>query len=259
MVIETILKINNPWTELFNFQTYFNCHWLELWRTAPLPIHKVIIITIFLGGIYVWGLLVYFVNKHPNRTLREITTDSHTRIVERVFFLNLSLLQLNPFPNDKFWLPYWKSLQTTISKWIKMAESSQDHWKTVWKKEKLLITSNFSFSHSVFTRLVLQTRNSQGLFTKGIIYTFFIRRQTFSASLHKRLESMKKRLSSEPDLHRFQKLFDLSNFKWINRSAPTHRLIFPLYSQQKEVHAMPGRKWQNMGWWHGPLLDNQDI
>ena len=47
MAIKTILKINNSWTELFDFQNSFNRHWLELLRTAPLPIHKVIIITIF--------------------------------------------------------------------------------------------------------------------------------------------------------------------------------------------------------------------
>ena len=40
--------------------------------------------------------------------------------------------------------------------------------KTLWEKEKLLITSNFSFSHSVFKRLVLQTRKNQGLFGKGL-------------------------------------------------------------------------------------------
>ena len=34
--------------------------------------------------------------------------------------------------------------------------------------EKLLVTSNFSFSHSVFKRLVLQTRKNQGLFGKGL-------------------------------------------------------------------------------------------
>ena len=28
--------------------------------------------------------------------------------------------------------------------------------KTLWEKDKLLVTSNFSFSHSVFKRLVLQ-------------------------------------------------------------------------------------------------------
>ena len=37
-----------------------------------------------------------------------------------------------------------------------------------WEKEKLLVTSNFSFSHSVFKRLVLQTRKNQGLFGKGL-------------------------------------------------------------------------------------------
>ena len=36
------------------------------------------------------------------------------------------------------------------------------------KKEKLLITSNFSFSRNVFKRLVLQTRINQGLFGKGL-------------------------------------------------------------------------------------------
>ena len=46
-----VLKINNLWTELFNFQNFqnsLNCHRLELLRTAPLPIHKVITIAIFL-------------------------------------------------------------------------------------------------------------------------------------------------------------------------------------------------------------------
>ena len=38
----------------------------------------------------------------------------------------------------------------------------------MWEKEKLLVTSNFSFSHSVFKRLVLQTRKNQGLFGKGL-------------------------------------------------------------------------------------------
>ena len=42
--------------------------------------------------------------------------------------------RVNPFPhNDAFWRPWETSLL-----------------KTQWEKEKLLITSNFSFSHSVF-------------------------------------------------------------------------------------------------------------
>ena len=39
------------------------------------------------------------------------------------------------------------------------------------EKEKLLVTSNFSFSHSVFKRIVQQTRKNQGLFGKGLIMT----------------------------------------------------------------------------------------
>ena len=52
-----------------------------------------------------------------------------------------------------------------------MAESSPNRLKTQWEKEKLLVTSNFSFSHSVFKILTLQTRKNQGLFGKGITIT----------------------------------------------------------------------------------------
>ena len=38
----------------------------------------------------------------------------------------------------------------------------------MWKKEKLLVMSNFSFSHSVFKRLVLKKCKNQGLFGKGL-------------------------------------------------------------------------------------------
>ena len=51
---------------------------------------------------------------------------------------------------------------------MKLAESYPNDWKTLREKEKLLVTSNFSFSHSVFKRLVLQTRKNQGLFGKGL-------------------------------------------------------------------------------------------
>ena len=40
--------------------------------------------------------------------------------------------------------------------------------KTLWEKEKMLLTINFSFSHSVFKRLVLQTCKNQDLFGKGL-------------------------------------------------------------------------------------------
>ena len=43
------------------------------------------------------------------------------------------------------------------------------------EKEKLLVTSNFSISYSVFKRLVQQTYKNQGLFGKGLnngLYSF---------------------------------------------------------------------------------------
>ena len=38
----------------------------------------------------------------------------------------------------------------------------------MWEKKKLLVTSNFSFSHSHFKRPVLQTCKNQCLFVKGL-------------------------------------------------------------------------------------------
>ena len=52
---------------------------------------------------------------------------------------------------------------------MKMADSFPNRWKTLQEKDKLLITSNLSFSHSVFKRLVQQTSKNQGLFGKGLI------------------------------------------------------------------------------------------
>ena len=50
-----------------------------------------------------------------------------------------------------------------------MAEDSLRRKKTLRQKEKLLIMSNFSFFHSVFKRLVLQTHKNKGLFGKRLI------------------------------------------------------------------------------------------
>ena len=57
----------------------------------------------------------------------------------KVFFLRIdkswdNVVRVNPLPNKP-----WFSLVCSTS-----------HWKTQWEKEKLLVTSNFSFSHSVF-------------------------------------------------------------------------------------------------------------
>ena len=49
-----------------------------------------------------------------------------------------------------------------------MAESFPNGKKTRWEREKLLVTSNFSFSRSVFKTLILQICKKQGLFGKGL-------------------------------------------------------------------------------------------
>ena len=49
-----------------------------------------------------------------------------------------------------------------------MAESPLRGLKALWEKEKLLVTNSFSFSHSVFQRLLLQTRKNQGKFGKEL-------------------------------------------------------------------------------------------
>ena len=48
-----------------------------------------------------------------------------------------------------------------------MAERSPKGLKTLWGKEKLLVTSNFSISCSVFKRLLQETHKNQDLFGKG--------------------------------------------------------------------------------------------
>ena len=53
-----------------------------------------------------------------------------------------------------------------------MVESFPDEQKILWEEEKLLVTNNFSFSHSVFKRLLLQTCKHQGLFGKGLTCIF---------------------------------------------------------------------------------------
>ena len=51
----------------------------------------------------------------------------------------------------------------TISNLTKMAESYPNGRKTLWEKEKLFFTSNFSFTHSVFKRLLSEGRQKVSL------------------------------------------------------------------------------------------------
>ena len=55
-------------------------------------------------------------------------------VIHSDFLRHMTLIYLNPFPNKPLCL---RVCCTSLS-------------KTLWEKEKLLVTSNFSFSHSVF-------------------------------------------------------------------------------------------------------------
>ena len=52
-----------------------------------------------------------------------------------------------------------------------MADSYPNWKKTLWEKEKLLVTSNFSFSHSVFKGLVSQGRQKVSLLFGYALWT----------------------------------------------------------------------------------------
>ena len=49
-----------------------------------------------------------------------------------------------------------------------MEESYPNGQKTLWEKEKLLVMSNFSFSHCVFKKLVSQGRQKVSLCVNGL-------------------------------------------------------------------------------------------
>ena len=58
--------------------------------------------------------------------------------------------------------------------------------KTLLEKEKLLVTSNFSYFHSVLKRLVRQTCKTQGLFGKGLNPLFIEQGLTLSQTTNSR-------------------------------------------------------------------------
>ena len=72
-----------------------------------------------------------------------------------------------------------------------MVKWSPNGRKTLREKEKLFVTSNFSFSPTVFKRSVLQTRKNQGLFEKGLTRYCFEKTFFFSFRF---LEKKKKKV-----------------------------------------------------------------
>ena len=92
----------------------------------------------------------------------------------------------------------------------------------LWEKEKLLVTSNFSFSHSVFERLVRQTSENQGLFWKELMHkpyhtirSFFIR--PWQESFLSRQLTVSKTWLSQPHFRVYTCMCP-SRFVWITTS-----------------------------------------
>ena len=56
----------------------------------------------------------------------------------------------------------------------------------MWEKEKLLLMSNFSFSHSVFKRHVPQTHKNQGSFGKVLHNYLFVASEFFNSTFSKK-------------------------------------------------------------------------
>ena len=73
--------------------------------------------------------------------------------------------------------------------WQKAFQTGRKHCR---EKETLLVTSNFSFSHSVFKRHVLQRRTNKELFRKGL--RRYLIKECFQTSSAGRLEERKGRL-----------------------------------------------------------------
>ena len=94
---------------------------------------------------------------------------------------------VNPFPNKPCYLRICSTSLLTLSQMTNFRlfqiervcrQQFQNWWqwqkilqmgrKQCGKKEKWLVMSNFSFSHIVYKRPVLQTRKNQGLFRKEL-------------------------------------------------------------------------------------------
>ena len=77
---------------------------------------------------------------------------------------------MNPLPDGKI-LDSSKLKRSADDnfKFMKISGISLNGKKSLWVKEKLLVTSNFSFSYSVFKRLISQGRQNVSLCGNGII------------------------------------------------------------------------------------------
>ena len=84
----------------------------------------------------------------------------------------------------------------------------------MWEKEKLLVISNFSFSHSVFKRLELQTRKNKGSFGKGLDH---------ASEMHQAILAFKS-LSLSPSYKKFETA-TFENLHYVLTKQQNFRLI----------------------------------
>ena len=98
-----------------------------------------------------------------------------------------------------------------------MAESCPEGLKTLWEKEKLLVTSNFTFSLSVFKRLILLTRKKKGLFGKGLNGISWVSLTNFNESA----ESADQDQPADLALHSLQNESMVPNDRtWVKARSP---------------------------------------
>ena len=63
----------------------------------------------------------------------------------------------------------YENKQRAITQKLSKRERIKRRNRRAYKKEKLLVTSNFSFTHSVYKRLIQQTCKIRGLFGDQLI------------------------------------------------------------------------------------------
>ena len=114
--------------KILHFKVFWG-HWSTKWRWTR----------------YLWYLNVWFVvsKNYVHFSFQNLWMNyrvlfsslPNNKVIDWSKFQAFCRQEINPFPNnDTFWRPWETSLL-----------------KTMWEKEKLLIRSNFSFSHSVST------------------------------------------------------------------------------------------------------------
>ena len=115
-------------------------------------------------------MLVTSIFSFYRKVFKTPTSSKLSNHVTRLNRIRPSSLYLTLYPFPKRQILDSSKLKVFVDDNFKLDGNGRKFSKRVENtvgKEKLLVTSNFSFSHSVFRRLELQTRKSQGLFGKG--------------------------------------------------------------------------------------------